>query len=194
MIPSDRIEQAIYFIRGKKIMLDSDLAKLYGIETKALVRAMKRNIERFPEDFMFKLTKVEFENLKSQFVISGFEQKEANSLRCQIGTSKGRGGRRTLPYAFGELGVAMLSSVLHSSNAISINIQIMRAFVHFRKVLSSQKELAKIVTELRSFMLKYSTKNDREIRKIWEVIEKFTSLEDEKSSQKIGFNLDQHYD
>jgi hypothetical protein len=109
VISEERIERAIFQVRGRKVMLDSDLAVLYGVETKYLVRAVKRNHERFPGDFMFRLTGVEFEN-----------------VRCQFGTSNRRGGRRYYPYVFTEQGVAMLSSVLTSKRAIQVNIEIMR--------------------------------------------------------------------
>ena len=117
LVPVEIIERNIYLIRGQKVMLDSDLAKLYGVETFNLNKAVKRNISRFPQDFMFQLTK-----------------EEADSLRFQIGLSKaeGRGGRRYLPYAFTEQGVAMLSSVLRSDRAVQVNIAIMRAFVKLR--------------------------------------------------------------
>ena len=124
-IPVERITRAILLIRGQKVILDADLAELYDVETKALNRAVKRNIERFPRDFVFELTKV-----------------EAERLRCQSGTSK-RGGRRYRPYAFTEQGVAMLSSVLHSQRAIRVNIEIMRAFVQLRQLLSSHADLAR---------------------------------------------------
>jgi hypothetical protein len=117
----ERIEKAIYLIRGEKVMLDRDLAFLYGVETKVLNRAVKRNLQRFPSDFMFQLTAV-----------------EADLLRCQIGTSKkGRGGRRYLAYVFTEQGVAMLSTVLNSERAVLVNIEIMRAFVKLRQMLTS---------------------------------------------------------
>jgi hypothetical protein len=124
-IPIERITRAILLIRGQKVILDTDLAELYDVETKALNRAVKRNIERFPPDFIFELTKVETER-----------------LRCQSGTSK-RGGRRYRPYAFTEQGVAMLSSVLHSERAVRVNIEIMRAFVQLRQMLSSHADLAR---------------------------------------------------
>lgn len=151
------IENRIYIIRNKKVMLDRDLAELYGVETKALVRAMKRNHERFPDDFMFQLDKSELE-----------------SLRCQIGTIEniGRGKySKYLPYAFSEQGVAMLSGVLRSPRAVAVNIEIMRAFIRMRHIAESNKELAKIVFELRSFMLKNSNKIDHEFRKVWDAIE-----------------------
>ena len=122
----------IYLIRAQKVMLDSDLADLYGVETKILKRAVKRNHERFPEDFMFQLN-----------------NQELIRLRCQNGTSKmGHGGSRYLPYAFTEQGVAMLSGVLTSPRAIKVNIAIMRAFVRLREVLASHKELARKLEEL----------------------------------------------
>ena len=134
LIPSAKIEKAIYLIRGEKVMLDRDLASLYEVETGALNRAVKRNLQRFPADFMFQLT-----------------TEEADSLRCQIGISKrGRGGRRFLPYVFTEQGVAMLSSVLNSERAILVNIEIMRAFVKLRQMLASNAELSRRLGELES--------------------------------------------
>ena len=124
-IPLERIQGTILQLRGKCIMLDADLATLYGVETKVLVQAVKRNIERFPDDFMFQLTKDEFERLRSQFV-----------------TSNKRGGRRTPPYAFTEQGVAMLSSVLRSKQAMQVNIEIMRTFVKLRAMTANNKALA----------------------------------------------------
>ncbi|MCL2441702.1 MAG: ORF6N domain-containing protein [Treponema sp.] len=121
-----QIQDLIHEIRGQKVMLDSDLAKLYEVETKALNRAVKRNIERFPDLFMFQLTENEFNSLRCQFGISnkGKEKEQLNSLRYQFGTSnKGKGGRRYLPYVFTEHGVLMLSSVLNSKKAISVNME-----------------------------------------------------------------------
>jgi hypothetical protein len=125
-VPVEMIERRIYLIRGQKVMLDSDLAKLYEVTTFNLNKAVKRNLDRFPEDFMFQLTKEEME-----------------SLRFQFGISKpgGRGGRRYLPFVFTEQGVAMLSSVLNSPRAIQVNIAIMRAFVRLREMLLSNEEL-----------------------------------------------------
>jgi predicted ArsR family transcriptional regulator len=126
IIPIERIQQCIYLVRKHKVMLDSDLAQLYGVETGALVRAVKRNIERFPTDFMFQLTKSEYEVF----------------LRCQTGISKeGRGGRRYMPYVFTEQGVAMLSSVLRSKQAVEVNIAIMRTFVKLREILAGNEAL-----------------------------------------------------
>ena len=127
VIPVERIEKAILLIRRQKVMLDADLAALYGVETRVLVQAVKRNLERFPEDFMFQLSK-----------------EEADFLRSQIVTLKrGRGQHsKYLPYVFTEQGVAMLSSVLRSPRAIKVNIEIMRAFIRLRKMLASHAELA----------------------------------------------------
>lgn len=130
IVSSEMIERSIFVIRGYKVMLDADLAKLYGVETKALNRAVKRNADRFPKDFMFQLT-----------------ASEIISLRCQNGTSSW-GGKRYLPHAFTEQGVAMLSGVLKSKRAINVNIEIMRAFVKMRKMLISHEELAQKVTDM----------------------------------------------
>ena len=137
------IQDLIYVIRGQRVMLDRDLAFMYGVETKALNQAVKRNIERFPEDFMFQLTKGEYEiltnaNLKSQIVTArSSENTNDSNLRSQIVTAKEFTKSRTLPYAFTEQGVAMLSSVLRSPLAIQVNIGIIRAFVEFRKLANS---------------------------------------------------------
>ena len=131
IIPVEKIEKAILQIGGKKVMLDADLAELYGVETKVLIQAVKRNKDRFPEDFMFQLTKKQFDILRSQFV-----------------TSSQWGGRRYPPYAFTEQGVAMLSSVLRSPRAIRVNIEIMRAFVRLHQMLASNAELAQRIDEL----------------------------------------------
>jgi hypothetical protein len=135
------IQNLIYEIRGQRVMLDRDLAELYGVETRRLNEQVKRNIERFPEDFMFQLTKGEFEILRSQIVTTKFsENQDVNVLISQIATSKPmekRGGTQKTPYAFTENGVAMLSSVLRSPLAIQVNIGIMRAFTEFRRIAST---------------------------------------------------------
>ena len=130
-IPSERIERRIFILRGHKVMLSTDLAELYEVQPKALVQALKRNIERFPADFMFQLSQQEFENLKSQIV-----------------TSSWGGLRRAAPYAFTEQGVAMLSSVLRSKRAVMVNVEIMRAFVRLRQMLVAHAELAKKLAAL----------------------------------------------
>ena len=145
-VSPDEISEKILLFRGKKVMLDSDLARLYGVPTHVLNQAVKRNIDRFPLDFMFQLNKEESELLISQIVIS---KKEMSSLRFQTETSKeGRGGRRYLPYAFTEQGVAMLSSILNSKRAIYVNIEIMRAFAKIREMILSHKELQQRIDEM----------------------------------------------
>lgn len=129
-----QIAPHILSLREQRVMLDTDLAELYGVETKVLVQAVKRNLERFPTDFMFQLSTDEFANLRSQFVTSS--------------STTGYGGRRYAPYAFTEQGVAMLSSVVKSPRAIAINIEIMRAFVQLRTFAMSHQDLAKQLTEL----------------------------------------------
>jgi hypothetical protein len=126
------ISRRILTLRGHRVMLDADLAELYGVPTKVFNQTVRRNLDRFPEDFMFQLTEEEFSGLRSQFVTS----------------KKGRGGRRYFPYVFTEQGVAMLSSVLNSSRAIQANIAIMRAFVSVRMMLASHSELARKVEAL----------------------------------------------
>ena len=148
----ERIEQSIYWIRGQKVMLDSDLAVLYGVTTGNLNLAVRRNSNRFPEDFMFQLT-----------------PEETNCLLLQIAISKrgeGRGGRRSPPFAFTEHGVAMLSSVLGSERAVQVNIVIVRAFIKLREVVSNQKDLAQRVDSLEQ---KYG-KHDGELQAVFEAI------------------------
>jgi hypothetical protein len=140
ILKTDTIVERIYFVRGEKVMLDVDLAILYGTETKRLKEAVRRNIKRFPPDFMFELTREEFDTLKYQFGTSN-----DHLLRSQIASSNmnnRRGGTRYLPFAFTEQGVAMLSGVLNSQRAIEVNIAIMRAFVQLRSILASHHELS----------------------------------------------------
>lgn len=137
----EQIQRRILILRGQKVMLDSDLAELYGVETKVLIQSVKRNQERFPEDFMFQIAPMEFEILRSHL--------GGSSLRSQFVTSNiRRGGRRYLPYAFTEQGVAMLSSVLHSRRAVMVNLGIMRAFVKLRQMLASNRSLARKLGEM----------------------------------------------
>jgi len=159
-LPVEIVANKIYILRGKKIMLSLDLAKLYGVEVRVLVQAVKRNIERFPEDFMFQLNKEEWKFLKSHFVI----------------LEKGKGKYpKYLPYAFTEQGVAMLSSVLKSKKAIKVNIAIMRAFVKVREYLSTHREVLKKLEE-----------HDKKIRTIFEFIDRFLVYKDKKK-RRIGF-------
>ena len=163
LVPAERIERAILLIRGHKVMLDADLASLYDVETKQLVRAMKRNRERFPEDFMFQLTKKEFEDLRFQF-----------------GTSSFWGGRRYRPYVFTEQGVAMLSSILRSKRAVAVNVEIMRAFVRLRALLATHKELA---GKLEALEKKY----DAQFRLVFDAIRELMAPPVPKTKQVLGF-------
>ena len=170
LIPQQVIERRIYLIRGHKVMLDSDLARLYGVGTKNLNKATKRNMERFPEDFMFQLTSDEFK-----------------SLRFQIGTSKkGRGGRRYLPLVFTEQGVAMLSSVLQSRRAIQVNIAIMRVFVKLKQILSTHKDFVYKLNELERKI----EKHDVEIQSIFEAIRQLMAPPPDPPKRRIGFKTE----
>jgi hypothetical protein len=162
LIPVDRIEKAILLIRGQKVILDADLAALYGVETKMLVRAVKRNVNRFPTDFMFQLSKEEFDNLRFHF-----------------GTSSVWGGRRYPPYAFTEQGVAMLSSVLRSQRAVQVNIEIMRAFIRLRQMLASHVELARKLDALEK-------KYDAQFKQVFEAIRQLMAPPEPKR-RPIGF-------
>ena len=171
-VSAEKIERIIYLIRGQKVMLDSDLAELYGVETKVLKRAVRRNRERFPADFMFPLI-----------------NQELMRLRCQNGTSKmGRGGSRYLPYAFTEQGVAMLSGVLTSLRAIKVNVEIMRAFVRLRQVLSSHRELARKLEELE----RHLRNHDEQIQTIFDAIRQLMA-KPEAERKKIGFHLKERH-
>jgi len=162
IIPVERIESAIFLIRGQKVMLDQDLADLYSVATRVLVQAVKRNIERFPSDFMFRLTDQEFKDLRSQSVISSTW-----------------GGRRYPPYAFTEQGVAMLSSVLKSQRAIQANIEIMRGFVRLRRMLAESAELARRLDELEK-------KYDAQFKLVFEAIRELMAPP-ESPKDRIGF-------
>lgn len=162
IIPSERIERSILLFRGHKVILDSDLAELYGVETKALVQAVQRNIDRFPIDFMFQLTEEEFARLRSQIVTSN------------------RGGRRYAPYVFTEQGVAMLSSVLRSKQAVQVNIEIMRAFVRLRQMLSTNRELSKRLDDLEK-------RYDDQFSDVFEAIRELMSPT-EPPKRRIGFS------
>lgn len=164
LIPVERIETKILLLRGQKVMLDRDLAALYGVPTKFLKRAVTRNPDRFPGDFMFVL-----------------DVQEVANLRCQFGTSSSWGGTRHAPMAFTEQGVAMLSSVLNSPRAVQVNIAIMRAFVRLRYILSSHADLARKLDELEN-------KYDGQFRVVFEALRQLMSPP-APSRQKIGFEL-----
>lgn len=157
------IESKIFFIRGQKVMLDKDLAELYGVETRILNQAVKRNIHRFPDDFMFELTLEEHTSLRSQIVIS----------------KKGKGGRRYMPFAFTEQGVAMLSSVLNSERAIFVNIQIMRTFIKLRELFVTHKDLQRKIEEMEK-------KYDQQFKVVFDAIKALLTVPKSKT-KKIGF-------
>ena len=161
LVPQEAIEGKILLIRSKKVMLDKDLAVLYGVETKYLKQQVKRNIERFPDDFMFQLTRDEFNNLRSQIATSSW------------------GGTRYLPYVFTELGVAMLSSVLHSKQAIQVNIRIMRAFTKLREMILGHKELQRKIEAMEK-------KYDYQFKVVFDAINKLLE-QPKKPKGKIGF-------
>ncbi len=163
-----QIQNLIYEIRDTKVMLDSDLAKLYDVETFNLNKAVKRNLHRFPNDFMFQLTKEEYDALIFQNGIS----------------KKGRGGRRFLPYVFTEQGVAMLSTVLNSEQAIAINIQIMRTFVQIKKFAMEHKELNRRITDLEQLFIQHCKDNQLDNQELMEAI---NLLMDRTRPNKIGF-------
>ena len=165
------IQNLIYEIRGIKVMLDSDLAKLYGVETRVLNQAVKRNLERFPDNFMFQLTIEEFQVLISQNVIS----------KNQIET---RGGRQKAPFVFTEQGVAMLSSVLRSKQAIQMNIRIMNTFVNMRHFALGNKELTKRFNELEQYFINYCKDNEKDKQQIYEAID---LLMDRTKPARVGF-------
>ena len=167
IIPVERVVQSIRWIRGQKVLLDSDLAALYGVTTGNLNKAVNRNRDRFPSDFMFQLS-----------------AEEAEDLIFQIGRSKGRGGRRHRPYAFSEQGIAMLSSVLNSDRAIRVNIAIMRAFVKLRQMLETNRELARKFSELERRV----GKHDQEIAAILQAIRQLMA-QPEEPRREIGFHV-----
>jgi ORF6N domain len=167
LLPVEIIQNKIYLIRGHKVMLDRDLAELYGVLTSQLTRQVRRNMERFPNDFLILLTRNEW-----------------SDLMCQIGTSK-RGGTRKLPLAFTEQGIAMLSGVLHSARAIQVNIQIMRTFTKLREMMISHKDLARKIEDLeRKFM-----DHDKKIILVFNAIKQLLTEKEEQSKNKgpLGF-------
>ena len=162
LVPPERVLSAIMLIRGEKVMLDASLAGLYGVETRMLVQAVKRNVARFPADFMFQLSKSEFEDLRSQNVMSS-----------------SWGGRRSPPYAFTEQGVAMLSSVLRSRKAVAVNVEIMRAFVRLRRMTEEHRDLILRLDALES-------RYDKQFGAVFEAIRALIS-ETTKPRKRIGF-------
>jgi len=184
-LPDERIFSKIYLIRGQKVMFDSDLADLYEVETKMLKRAVRRNINRFPDDFMFELTREEWKNLRFQFGTSTGNQ----NLRSQSGTSSAEsnsawGGTRYPPFAFTEQGVAMLSGILNSPRAIAVNIQIMRIFVKMRQMITGYKELLSKIEKLEADQ----ENSNKHIGNIYKIIKEL--LEPEyKNREPVSFKI-----
>jgi ORF6N domain len=180
IILPESIYEVIHFVRGRQVLLDQDLAELYGVETRRLNEQVKRNEDRFPDDFMFQLTEKEWDNLMSQIV-----------------TSSVHGGRRKLPYAFTQEGVAMLSSVLNSDRAIQVNIEIMRIFVRFRRLLANQEELASKLKELETHFEGRLAKQDNNLRMLFEAIRRVSdeihqpSPPATKKKRQIGFHTEE---
>ncbi len=175
LIPIKKIADKIVLVRGEKVMFDTDLAELYQVETKVLNQAVKRNLHRFPEDFMFQLSKKEMKNLKSQIVTSSW------------------GGARKLPYVFTEQGIAMLSSVLNSKIAINVNIQIIRVFTQMRRALLTHKDIIFKLQQLERKMLKHdanSKKLEGDIQRIFELLKSLISQPKLPPMKKVGYK---HY-
>jgi len=170
IVPIERITSKIYFIRNKKVMLDKDLAELYGVETRVLNQAVKRHKKRFPDDFMFQLSKSEYEFLISQFVIS---------------KKSGRGGVRKMPYAFTEQGVAMLSGILNSDRAIAVNIQIMRTFIRLRQAIVDNADLRKELDDLKQI-------SEERFRIVFETLDQLINIEN-NPKKKIGFTVKEKF-
>ena len=164
LLPAERIEFAILVLRGERVLLDADIAVLYDVETRILVQAVKRNPDRFPPDFMFQLTR-----------------EEVKLLKGQLDASKGRGGRRYLPYAFTEQGVAMLSSVLGSERAVRVNIEIMRAFVRLRRVIATHADLVRRLDELEQ-------RYDDQFKVVFDALRQLMAPLDRRDGRRIGFS------
>jgi ORF6N domain len=167
LVPQEIIEQKIFLIRGKKVMLDRDLAGLYEVPTKQLNRQVRRNIKRFPADFMFQLSRDEY-----------------NSLRCHFGTIKKGSHSKYLPFVFTDYGILMLSSVLNSDRAVEMNIAIMRVFIRLKEIISNHKELANRLGELEKRM----ERKDEEVQAIFQAIRDLMKPPPAKRKPKIGFH------
>jgi len=182
IVPAERIEKLIFLIRGRKVMLSTNLAELYEVEPKTLVQAVKRNLDRFPEDFMFQLTWEEFSALKSQNVIIDNSQEPLRSQNVTL--KKGRGQHpKYPPYAFTEQGVTMLSSVLRSKRAVNVNIAIMRTFVKLREMMASHKDLARKLEQLEK-------KYDTQFKVVFDAIRELMAPPQSRQ-KKIGFRKEE---
>jgi hypothetical protein len=185
-VSHDQIEHAVLVIRGENVLLDNDLARFYGVSTKALNQAVSRNRERFPDDFMFQLTIEEFENWRSQFVISKQGIPRSNRSQIVTGSQKHR-DPRFRPYAFTEQGVAMLSSVLRSQRAVQVNIEIMRAFVRIRRILAVNAELARRLDDVELRL----GNHDEQFVQVIQAIRKMMEPTEKPPRRRIGFHAPQ---
>ncbi|MDX2081108.1 MAG: ORF6N domain-containing protein [Terrimicrobiaceae bacterium] len=196
------IDALIFTIRGQKVLLDSDLAEIYGVTTKRLNEQVKRNTERFPEDFMFQLTADEWENLKSQIATSSLEGESPEALGSQIATLDGEevntpkrsqsvtgshGGRRKLPYAFTEHGAIMAATVLNSPEAVTMSVYVVRAFVQMREQMASNREILKRLAEIDQTLLQH----DQALQVIWTQLQPLLAPPPEPEKRRIGFHHDE---
>ncbi len=184
LVPENQILKIILIIRGEKVILDSDLAALYGVETRRLNEQVRRNIDKFPEDFMFQLTQEEFANLKSQIALSSLQSKSLkpqNAISITIDTKADWGGRRKLPYVFTEHGTVMLASVLNSEIAVNASIYIVRVFIKLREILFSHKKLERKIEQIEN-------KYDKQFKIIFETIKQL--IQQKQTPRKpIGYKI-----
>jgi phage regulator Rha-like protein len=181
------IHNKIYEIRGHKVMLDYEIAEMFEVETRTMNQSVKRNIERFPEDFMFQLTEIEWENMKPQFATLS-----KDVLISQIVTSKNetRGGRQKLPFAFTEHGVTMLASVLRSEKAVKVSIAVVRAFISFKQYISDRKNISKQINSIKDELSERIDEQDEQIIEIYQVLDKLIQDKEEQKPVErnpIGF-------
>ena len=174
ILTTNSIKPKIYFIRGQQVMLDSDLAEIYGVVTKVFNQAVKRNKDRFPVAFRFQLTESEFDNLRSQIVTSSLQAQE-------------HGGRRYLPYVFTEQGVAMLASVLHSKTAIQVSIKIVNAFVEMRRFIHNNAQIFARLDSVEKRQITFESKTEKNFEKVFQELGK--SQESPKQGQKSPFQI-----
>ncbi len=172
ILTTQAIERSIHIIRGRRVMIDADLARLYGVPTKSLNLAVKRNLDRFPADFMFRLTAEEHE-----------------ALRFQIETSKGRGGRRYLPYVFTEHGVVMLANVLNSARAVAVSIEVVRVFVRLRQALAANADLARQLDDLERKVGARFTEHEKQLRVVFEAVRQLMIEDDDRPPARVGFDV-----
>jgi len=182
LVPEERVDRIIIVLRGQKVILDAELAVLYGVETRVLLQSVRRNIERFPEDFMFQLTAEEAERSRSRLIVLSAEGKPiATPIEGRTNSKRGQ-NIKYLPYAFTQEGVAMLSSVLRSSRAVQVNIEIMRAFVRLRQMLRANADLFRKVESLEK-------KYDSQFKVVFDAIRRLMEPR-EKATRRIGFGQD----